>query len=283
MDERAAEVVETAECYEGGRGTPLLLLHGIGGSWHIWKPVLPLLERRHRVYALTLPGHCEGPACTAPGDASVPAIADQIVQIMAARGVHRAHVAGNSLGGWLSLELARRGFARSVTALSPGGGWGHMDDFRRVARRFRFFFALMPLILLLAGPFLRFAAVRRLLGRQTMEHAERMPAAEFRHALRAMTRSDAFLPLLRTIARDGPLRPLDAGHVPVRVAWSEFDRVIPFETYGRPVMAGLPAAQFTRIRGVGHVPMYDDPQAVAGEILALTRAVDQAAPAAVAA
>lgn len=267
------------DAYDRGTGTPLLLLHGIGGSWHIWKPVLRLLETRHRVIALTLPGHCDGPDCVAPGEATVGGLADQLIGMMRARGVTSAHVAGNSLGGWLSLELARRGFARSVTALSPAGGWSDIAHYRRIARRFRFFFALMPLILFLSSPFLVFAGFRRVLGRESMEHADRMPAAEFRHSLRAMVRSRAFLALLRTIGRDGPLRALDAGRVPVRIAWSERDRVIPFETYGRPIVAALPEAESTVIAGVGHVPMYDDPQAVAAQILEVTSRVDAADPA----
>lgn len=274
MHTPAAAVDDRSPVYEGGTGTPLLLLHGIGGSWHIWKPVLSHLERRHRVIAITLPGHCEGPACTVEGDATVGGIADQIVQIMAARGIAQAHVAGNSLGGWLSLELARRGFARSVTALSPAGAWSNIANFQALARRFRFFFALMPLILFLCSPFLRFAGFRRALGRESMEHADRMPAHEFRHSLVAMVRSNAFLPLLRTIGRDGPVKALDAGHVPVRIAWGEHDRVIPFETFGKPLVQTLPAAELTVVQGVGHVPMYDDPEAVAAQILEMTGKVD---------
>lgn len=266
------------DAYDQGSGTPLLLLHGIGGTWHIWKPVLRLLEARHRVIALTLPGHCDGPDCTASGDATVGGLAEQLIEMMQARGITSAHVAGNSLGGWLSLELARRGFARSVTALSPAGGWTDIAHYHQIARRFRIFYALMPLILFLSSPFLVFAGFRRLLGRETMEHADRMPAAEFRHSLRAMAKNRIFLALLRTMGRDGPLRALNARHVPVRIAWGEHDRVIPFEKYGRPIVAALPAAESTVIAGVGHVPMYDDPQAVAAQILEVTSRVDAADP-----
>jgi pimeloyl-ACP methyl ester carboxylesterase len=268
----------TDDAYDHGTGTPLLLLHGIGGTWHIWKPVLELLEARHRVIALTLPGHCDGPECIATGEATVGGLADQLIEMMRARGVTSAHVAGNSLGGWLSLELARRGFARSVTALSPAGGWSDIAHYHQIRRRFRIFYALMPLILFLSSPFLVFAGVRRLLGRETMEHADRMPAAEFRNSLRAMVKNRIFLALLRTMGRDGPLRALNAGHVPVRIAWSGKDRVIPFEKYGRPIVAVLPDAQATVIAGVGHVPMYDDPQAVAAQILEVTSGVDAADP-----
>ncbi len=40
---------------------------------------------------------------------------------MGRAGFDRAHIAGNSLGGWIALELARRGRAETVTAISPGG------------------------------------------------------------------------------------------------------------------------------------------------------------------
>ena len=107
-----------------------------------------------------------------------------------------------------------------------------------------------------------------------MEHADRVPADEFRNSLRAMVKNRIFLTLLRTMGRDGPLRALDAGHVPVRIAWCEKDRVIPFEKYGRPIVAALPAAESTVIIGAGHVPMYDAPDAVAAQILEVTSKVD---------
>ena len=263
------------DAYVGGSGTPLLLLHGIGGSWHIWKPVLRLLEAHHRVYAITLPGHCEGPHGSIEGDATVGGIADQVVQMMAERGVTSAHVAGNSLGGWLSLELARRGFARSVTALSPAGGWSDIRHFEKIRKRFRLFFALMPIILFLASPFLRFAGFRKALGKETMEHGDRMPADEFRYSLRAMTRANAFLGLLRTMGRDGPVRALGGSRVPIRIAWSECDRVIPFESYGRHIMAAIEGAEGTLVTGAGHVPMYDQPEQVVAQILEVTQRAEQ--------
>lgn len=276
------------DAYVGGSGTPLLLLHGIGGSWHIWKPVIQALEAHHRVYALTLPGHCEGPDHTPEGDATVAGLADQIIGMMASRGVKSAHVAGNSLGGWLSIELARRGFARSVTALSPAGGWSQPAYFEQIRRRFRIFFALMPIILFLASPFLRFAGFRKFLGKETMEHGDRMPADEFRYSLRAMVKSRAFLGLLRTMGRDGPMGAISPARVPIRIAWSECDHVIPFEKYGVHIMDSIAGAQKTIVRGAGHVPMYDEPEQVVAQILEVTAETERreaaaAAPGALAA
>lgn len=269
------------DAYVGGSGSPLLLLHGIGGSWHIWKPVLKGLEARHRVFALTLPGHCEGPDCAIEGDATVGGLADQIIQMMAARGVSSAHVVGNSLGGWLSIELARRGFARSVTALSPAGGWSHISSFEQIRKRFRLFFALMPIILFLASPFLRFAGVRKFLGAETMEHGDRMPADELRYSLRAMVKTRAFLGLLRTMGRDGPIGAISPARIPIRIAWSEHDRVIPFEKFGVHIMNSIAGAEKTIVTGAGHVPMYDEPEQVVAQILEVTTRTEREEAAAV--
>ncbi|MDB5974196.1 MAG: alpha/beta hydrolase [Nevskia sp.] len=268
-----------AACYDSGGSAPvLLLLHGLCGTWHIWKPVLKLLESRHRVIALTLPGHQGGPDYAAEGDATVAGIAEQLIALLQARGIRQAHVAGNSLGGWLSLELARRGFALSVVALSPAGGWTTAADYRAVARPFRIIYALMPLILFLLGPFLGFAGLRRFLGRSTMEHADRVPTSEFRDSLRALANTRLLPGLLRAMGLHGPIAPMEA-KVPIRIAWSERDAVIPFDRYGQPMLARISGAGSTMVSGAGHVPMYDNPQQVAEQILQISCAPQFESPA----
>ena len=217
-----------AASYVGGQGSDLVLLHGLGGTWEVWQPVIPALEARHRVIALTLPGHYGGPDYRGEGDASVAGLADQLIAILQAQGVTQAHVAGNSLGGWLSIELARRGFARSVTALSPAGGWRTDDDYRAISIRFRIAYALIGVILFVATLFSGSTWLRKALTRQTMEHGERLRPADFLGALKAMKETRIFRALLRTMGRDGPVAPLDPGRVPVRVAWGGCDAVIPY-------------------------------------------------------
>src|SRR5918999_3819417 len=112
--------------HRGGEGTPLVLLHGFTGSWRIWELVLPALERRHDVLAPTLPGHAGGPPLEAElGHATIP---DAIERAMDAAGFDTAHIVGNSLGGYVALQLAARGRARSVVALAPAGGWAQGDE-----------------------------------------------------------------------------------------------------------------------------------------------------------
>ena len=265
------EVVhETQAAYEGGQGSTLVLLHGLGGSWHIWKPVLAALGKRHRVVALTLPGHWGGPPLPDGVEPSVQAIADALVQELAARGIDRPHVCGNSLGGWLSLELVRRGKVRSATALSPAGGWTTPEDYQKIAKPFRLVFALITVLMVLSALFLRFAFVRRLLNKQAMEHGDRVSAAEFKGALNAIRNTRMMPRLLTNMGNVGALQPLDVGDTPVMIAWGERDQVIPFDTYGRPMLAKVSGADNMMMPGVGHVPMYDDPKQIVDIILKTT-------------
>lgn len=266
---------QSEDAYEGGSGSVLLLLHGLGGTWHIWKPVIALLERRHRVIALTLPGHAGGPLIPPGVQASVEVLADALVEDLRRRGIERPHVAGNSLGGWLALELARRGLARSVTAFSPAGGWRTRADYRAVAWPFRIAYALMGLLIFAVTLFLRFAGLRRWLNAKAMEHGDRLSEPECRGALRAMNRTHILPGLLRSMGRAGPIKPMDAGTTPVRIAWCERDKVIPFETYGRPMLEAVRGAESLIVKGVGHVPMYDDPEQVAAVILQTTARAEE--------
>ena len=116
--------------HRGGSGTPLVLLHGFTDTWRTWDLVLPALQRRHDVLAPTLAGHAGGPRLTGPLTETL--LVEAIEQAMDDAGFATAHIAGNSLGGYLALQLAARGRARSVVALAPAGGWADGDESFRV-------------------------------------------------------------------------------------------------------------------------------------------------------
>src|SRR3954449_2050693 len=107
--------------HRAGHGEPLLLIHGIGSQWQGWAPVLDRLAAERDVVALDLPGFGESPELPRETPPTVPNLARAVEELMADLGVERPHVAGNSLGGYLALELAARGSARSAVALSPAG------------------------------------------------------------------------------------------------------------------------------------------------------------------
>jgi len=116
--------------YRAGAGEPLVLIHGFTATWRCWLPVLGLLVPRFEVIAPTLHGHDGGPP-SPPGAETLAQAADHFESLLDGLGVGTAHLAGNSLGGALALELAKRGRARSVVAISPGGGW-RPDDRREL-------------------------------------------------------------------------------------------------------------------------------------------------------
>src|SRR6185312_10327220 len=104
-----------------GSGEPLVLMHGIGSRWQMWEPVIGRLAEHHDVLAVDLPGFG---ASLMPPPGTPPGIDSQIAlvsEFLAELGVKSPHVAGNSLGGLLALEMAVRGMVRSATALSPAG------------------------------------------------------------------------------------------------------------------------------------------------------------------
>jgi pimeloyl-ACP methyl ester carboxylesterase len=109
--------------HRGGAGKPLGLIHGFSGTRLIWEPVLEALERSHDVLAVNLAGHVGGPEM-ADAPVSVNVLVDAVERDLDAAGLHTGHVVGNSLGGWLAFELATRGRAVRVVALSPAGRLG---------------------------------------------------------------------------------------------------------------------------------------------------------------
>jgi pimeloyl-ACP methyl ester carboxylesterase len=239
--------------------------------------VLPFLEAHHAVFAPTLPGH-SGASGLAPGVVpTVGALVDGVARQLDELGMERAHVAGNSLGGWVALELARRGRARSVVLFSSAGAWssarrlaGLLAAMRLSSRTLR---ALAPR----ADAIVQRRWMRRLLLRAQVANPDLVDPAELAAAIRAAADSPVVAPLLRTVARH-PFEylPEDAG-CPIRLVWAERDQILPFVHYGRPLLERLPGAELVRLPGVGHVPMSDDPQKVARLILEVTAAADRTA------
>jgi pimeloyl-ACP methyl ester carboxylesterase len=104
--------------YRAGSGEPLVLIHGVGSQWQMWKPVLAALERERDVIAVDLPGFGGSPTLPIGVRPSAAALAGAVAEFLDSLGIERPVVGGNSLGGWVALELAARGRARAVVAVS---------------------------------------------------------------------------------------------------------------------------------------------------------------------
>ena len=205
--------------HRGGVGEPLVVIHGFSGTRLMWA-VLEALERSHDVLAVNLAGHVGGPEL-ADTHVSVNALVDVVERDLDAAGLDTSHVVGNSLGGWIAFELAARGRARSVVALSPAGGW---EPGSRAERRLRMLFtrnhklstALLPRV----DSLMRRHRLRRALLWQVAAHGERIPPATAAQMVRDSVACPVYFELMDAILRDGPPRRLDGVTCPVLLAWA---------------------------------------------------------------
>src|SRR4051794_37946482 len=250
---------------------PLVLLHALGMSARVWDDVRPLLDSEHEIVALTALGH-RGGAEPARRPVTVPDMVDDAERALDELGLERPHIAGNSIGGWMAIELARRGRARTVCALSPAGSWtaGTKEQtagVRKIGRAFR----LARLSPVPTAVLMRSAAARRLTLRDVACHGDRLTPAQAVEITRDLLACTVLDDLLRTGEEIAPLDPLPC---PITLAWSGDDAILPVDVNGAVARARLPHAAFEVIPGVGHVPMIDDPTRVARAILQTTAEVD---------
>ncbi|WP_455359536.1 alpha/beta fold hydrolase [Streptomyces sp. SYSU K21746] len=258
-----------------GAGEPLLLLHGIGHHRQAWDPVLDILAAERDVVAVDLPGFGESPALPDGVAYGLSTVVPTLGALCAALEIERPHVAGNSLGGLLALELGREKLVRSVTALSPAGFWSQAE------RRYAFATLLamragarllpLPAIEQLSRtPAGRAALTSTIYARPGRRSPEAVVAETI--ALREATGFDATLAAGRDV-----LFADDVTGVPVTVAWGTRDRLL-LRRQGVRAKYAVPGARLVRLPGCGHVPMNDDPALVARVILDTSRA--QARPSA---
>lgn len=251
-----------------GSGEPLLLLHGIGHHRQAWDPVVPVLAVERDVIAVDLPGF--GASSALPD--GVPYDLASLVPVLGAfceeLGLGRPHVAGNSLGGLLALELGRWKLVRSVTALSPAGFWTESE--RRYAfgtlRAMRRGALSMPIPLI--ERLSRSAAGRAALTSTIYARpGRRSPGAVVAEtiALREATGFHQTLAVGRSVTFTD-----DVPGLPVTVAWGSRDRLL-LRRQGIRAKHTIPGARLVRLPGCGHVPMNDDRALVARVILDTSR------------
>jgi pimeloyl-ACP methyl ester carboxylesterase len=256
--------------HRGGSGPPLVCLHGFTDTWRTWELVLPALERHHDVLAPTLLGHAG--AAPLGADVTDAVLADAVERAMDAAGFATAHIAGNSLGGYVALQLAARGRAESVVALAPAGGWAEGDEsFKETLT----YFTTMQELLRSAAPHAEAIVAtpegRRRATTYTTSNFEHIPADLLAHQIRGAANCDAVGPLIELARRDG--WPLDAERLtcPVRIVWGTEDKILPLPSAAARFRDDwLPHADWVELDGIGHCPQLDVPLETAELITGLT-------------
>jgi pimeloyl-ACP methyl ester carboxylesterase len=267
--------------YRAGSGEPLVLLHGFTGTWHHWRPLLGDLVAGYEVIAPTLAGHQGGPQLDVDAPLTFDLSADHLERHLDEIGVGTAHFVGNSMGGGLAIELAKRGRARSVVALAPAGGWSQGDgESKRLAR----FFARQLRVTRLSKtglPYLmRRPTSRRLALREIMRRGDLVaPADAVDLAFSSLGCTIAGKAIQALRADSGlAIGDLDRVSCPVLLASPQFDRILPAERHAPRFRREIPGVESRTLPGCGHVPMWDDTRLVVRTITEFVgRHVEQSA------
>jgi pimeloyl-ACP methyl ester carboxylesterase len=247
-----------------GAGPPLVLLHGAGHRRQAWHPVQERLARDREVILVDLPGFGQSP----PLPEHLPYDVDTAIIVMkeffAELGLDRPHVAGNSMGGLISLVLAHHGMVSSATALSPAGLWtplGRRVSLSMVRSVHRTARHLPPK---LAARLSQTAAGRTLMCGVLFGRPDLLEPHVLLEDMQAMINAVGFHPTL--VAGGKIIFASRVYQVPVTIAWGTRDVL-----FRRPralaVTQLIPHARLLRLPGCGHVPMNDNPELVAHVLL----------------
>jgi pimeloyl-ACP methyl ester carboxylesterase len=251
-----------------GHGEPLVLLHGIGSSRQVWDPVIPALAELFDVVAVDLPGFGDSGPLPAQVEPVPGAMAEMVAELLDKLEITDSHLAGNSLGGWVALEIAEIRPVRSVTLLSPAGLWRRGTPvYCRVSLRLSRWFARHAERSL--SYLVRFRLARAVVLGQTHGHPIRTSTERAGMAIHAMGSCTGFEATLKaTSSRHYVSRHSIAA--PVTVAFGSRDLLLRRHR-SRHLHELPPSTRTALLPGCGHVPMNDDPDAVVDVIRKSTR------------
>lgn len=247
----------------------LILLHGLGGSAEAWAALLPTLTQRFRVFALTLPGHANGPKVPS---LRLDGLAAQVLLTMDELGLEQAHLAGVSLGASIAIEAARADAGSkkaqrvlSVTAIAPGvvverkqlsGANDNIRALLRLGSQNKAELARLA----------QDANVRRLALLLITQHGDQLRAAEFVAFIGGLlalpgTTLDELL-----YVPEQPFKPFTA-RCPITLLWGEADSLLPYANNAETARKNLPGAKLVPLPGCGHSTPIDDPVGTANAIV----------------
>lgn len=256
-----------------GAGKPLLLVHGLGGSWRSWSPILDDLAAEREVIAVDLPGF--GATSPLPGEVSIRTLSDALTEFLVENELTGIDAVGSSMGARLVLELARRGgVLGSIVSLDPGGfwrGWERHAFYASIYASVRLVRLLQPVL-----PYITRSAVgRTLLLPQFSAHPWKVPSEVVLEELRSFAASPSFDELLYQLAYGETQQgaPPDSVEYPLVIGWGRQDRVC-FPRQAHRALESFPDARLHWFDHCGHFPQWDVPQETTRLILDATSSAE---------
>ena len=248
-----------------GQGpTKLVAIHGLGSASTAWDLVQPELSKHFQFITLDLPGH---------GEASMPAtlemnpakISELLINELKDFGIEEFHLIGNSLGGWIALEMAAA-FPQnvlSVTGVAPAGLWltpkthrnGELAISRYLAKAtYRF-----------ATPISKVKALRKIGFKLVSPQWEQFTPETCAKAAIAMGSASGYYKLWDAFLGNRFDKAIST-NIPVTIIFGDTDYTLPAANSQEKSLA--PAhCRWVVLPRSGHAPMWDQVDAVISETL----------------
>jgi pimeloyl-ACP methyl ester carboxylesterase len=249
---------------EIGEGPPLLLVHGLSGSWQNWLEQLPVFAQTRRVIAVDLPGFGHSPMPSAP--ISIAGYARTLDALLDALDVDAAAVVGNSMGGFVSAELAinfpqrvERLVLVSAAGLSTYNHPGATRALPSLRRAERVIAAYAGWVAAHSDTVARRRGLRNATLGLIAAHPSRLPAAVAAEQLRGAGKPGFLQALQANLDYDFRDRLAEIA-CPTLIVWGDNDRVITARDADRFAEL-IPGSRKVVFEDTGHVPMLERPTA----------------------
>jgi pimeloyl-ACP methyl ester carboxylesterase len=257
VDGRQVNVVEL------GSGSPIVFIHGLSGSWQNWLEQVPVFARDHRVITFDLPGFggSEMPA----EKISISGYGRFVNTLLDELGVDSAAVVGNSMGGFIGIELAIR-FPQRVERMVLVSAAGLSIEYLRNERALALLGVAESRLAAYSGwvasrseALARRPGARRLIFGIVAHRPERLPAPLVAEQVRGSGKP-GFLPALDALT-DYPIRDrLGEIACPTLIVWGADDKLVPARDADEFARL-IPNSRKVVWPETGHVAMLERPAA----------------------
>jgi pimeloyl-ACP methyl ester carboxylesterase len=251
---------------------PLLFIHGMGSSSTAWKPLLNIpfvqnLESSFTVITIDLPGH--GQTSMSPEQEMDPvSLAQAVLETMDSEGIERFHVVGNSLGGWIALEMAAMRPQRvlSIVGLAPAGLWLQPFTVRSPGTAVS---KMIASSLKVVSPVLLRYEWARKIGFSDVSPRWRDFSYELcLDATNAMAKAAGYYPAWDSLLKKRFEKKIESS-VPITIIFGDSDLTLPAETCQERSL--VPShSEWLIYENCGHAPMWDEPERIVEQIFATT-------------
>ena len=261
-------ILKTKEYGSDNPDLPLILIHGMGSAATAWQLVVPELSKTHRVITVDLPGHGET-ELPAALDMSPKSLAEYVIETMDSLKIDKAHLVGNSLGGWTALELAAMKPERvsSILCLAPAGLWLAPFNVRypgtAIARN-------LASSLKVVSPFgLKYEWGRKIGFADVSPQWRKYSYQLCLDATLALGNAAGYFPAWDALLKkrfDEQVSPT----VPITIVFGDSDKTLPASSCQEKSLAPKHVT-WINWESCGHAPMWDYPERVVAEIEKLTK------------